>query len=273
MICLQRKTDAPDEASATSKRVKLSPEGRTQTLNGGTNTPQKGSSPLQKHQMSEWLNNLNAANGNIRRSPQSSSSIKNSPSAGLGTPVFGRAVKSAGITPPGSSQAYTPEKPSLRVRKPKSLNLKEVAVGQKKNQEGGAQQKVTGKVKGKIRLVKSLSNAATQRFAQIPLTNGAVNQEEEVEAGEFSVLTSKFEDVVSYGTGYTVHVLPEVSDDETLKKKVAAAYASEIKAPPSYLGQDERKKPRPWEKSKRDLNNLDSWDITGRWWDTKGQGM
>lgn len=235
-------------------------------------------SPIPNKQVAQWLDRLNS---------DGSRKFIASPGSNVGSPVlsetssmlFGKAVKSAGITPPGN-YANSPEKPSLRLRKPKSFNLAK-GDGKDKVKINGmvpTPPKLFAKLKG--RLGKQKSNAATARFSQIPASNGAIPSEDLTDAiqSEFSLLSCNVEDLIEHGQGYRIHCLPEVpitTDRElqSVQKKVASAYASELPScPPAYLNcaPSLGAIPNRKGKSKKNVKNLHTYEIVGRRIDANG---
>lgn len=272
----QRKTNDVTGSPQSNKRPKLSPDrGSNGICLPSTKTP----SPISSKQVTEWLQCLNAATNRTPITPNSSANKnKASPLLSGSSSLFGKAVKSAGITPPGNSQS--PEKPSLRIRKPKAFDLSKDKSGLQKNKDNNEtiQTKAFGKLKGRLAKqalkAASNSNVATQRFSQIPAANGAIPTEELIAPSEFSLLNSSVEDLITHGSRYTLHSLPKAPETsaelQKLKQKVAEAYASETSTPPAYIKSSINGKPNRKEKSKRDLKNLASYEITGKWVNASG---
>jgi hypothetical protein len=229
-----------------AKRLKLDENGLSLSPLKQTVTPRK--------QVTEWLDNMN--NVSKKKSPGSYANDKEAEIS----PLFGRAVKSAGITPPGTGR--TPEKPALRTRKPKT-DLKEKDKVKKNGIVSGL------KLKGRGR-----PSAALQKFAQIPVSNGAVLKVEEmINPSEFSTLQSTLEDVSNFASGYRISCLPpppkNEADRKALLKLAGQLYGKEIIAPPAYLKQ--LNGARPGVKSRRDLKDLDSYEVTAHWVDKNGK--
>lgn len=195
----------------------------------------------------------------------------------------GKAVKSASITSPGNNIPIL-AKPQLRIRKPKvSQEPSKDTKKDKDSSDGSGAVKKTIITSKKDKLGKGKTRGRPLKTANGIGTNNGVPAAEETtkmdcsDGSNFSVLKSTVEDFALYGLGCTVSCLPKApktaQEHAKLITQVTGYFQSEEKpSPPSYWkSSNNGASSSRWQKSKKDLKNLDSYDITGRMMDENGQ--
>jgi hypothetical protein len=210
------------------------------------------------------------------------SSKSSSPISEKASDISGKAVKTASITPPGSSiKSFQMKDRPLRARKPKNLQVmvnesvkkKEASAGNNgvTNNNGPAAGRLagkkptfgTGRGRGRGR-PKGSGFTGTYRGIGAKL-NPEVN-EAETAASEYTFMKAPLEDIIKYTNGITLHCLPQPPSSEAALKNLVSGYyeTEEAPTPPAFWQSSESAETLPWKKSKRDTKNFDSYEVTGR---------
>jgi len=248
------------------------------------------SSPISE-KMSNIFKNLSGATNLISRSfpkpsptesisPKDISPSSKTPCATVATEKdsnSGKAVKSASITPPGRNikSFQSKDKPHLRIRKPKALQVLTSKVTKKAKESGSGMSstKVSGaelRKKSAFSINRGRGRGRPLKGPTISNLNGILVQpppevDDTINTNEYNVMNATVEDLIKYGKGITMQCLPKAPSSTLDLVNVASKYLlmEEKPSPPSFWSSDDSKCNK-WQRSKRDLKNLDSYEITGR---------